>query len=96
MEFMSDVLYGGPRFRTFNVIDEYDREAIAIEIDTPLRGERLIRLLEPIKCVFQRNPATDSTAKLSPIPVNPAAPWRGEFPGPAMRTINGMFRLFIL
>lgn len=48
-DFMSDALYGGPRFRTFNVIDDYNREAVAIEIDTSLRGERLIRLFERIK-----------------------------------------------
>lgn len=48
-DFMSDALYGGPRFRTFNVIDDYNREAIAIEIDTSLRGERLIRVFERIK-----------------------------------------------
>lgn len=48
-DFMSDALYGGPRFRTFSVIDDYNREAVAIEIDTSLRGQRLIRLFERIK-----------------------------------------------
>lgn len=48
-DFMSDALYGGPRFRTFNVIDDYNREVIAIEIDTSLRGERLVRVFEQIK-----------------------------------------------
>ncbi len=31
---MSDVLWSGRRFRTFNVIDEYNREGLRIEIDT--------------------------------------------------------------
>lgn len=48
-DFMSDALYHGPRFRTFNVIDDHNREVIAIEIDTSLRAERLIRLFEQIK-----------------------------------------------
>ena len=33
-DFMSDALYGGNRFRTFNVMDHFNREAVAIEIDT--------------------------------------------------------------
>lgn len=48
-DFMSDTLYHGTRFRTFNVIDDHNREVIAIEIDTSLRGERLVRVFEQIK-----------------------------------------------
>ena len=48
-DFMSDALYHGPRFRTFNVIDDYNREALAIEIDTSLRAERLIRVFERLR-----------------------------------------------
>ena len=48
-DFMSDALYHGSRFRTFNIIDDYNREALAIEIDTSLRAERLIRVLERLK-----------------------------------------------
>jgi putative transposase len=49
MDFMADTLYGGRRFRTFNVLDEGVREALAIEIDTSLRTERVIRVLEQLK-----------------------------------------------
>jgi putative transposase len=45
-DFMSDALYHGPRFRTFNVIDDFNREALAIEIDTSLRASRLLRVFE--------------------------------------------------
>jgi len=48
-DFMSDSLYYGPRFRTFNVIDDFNREGLAIEIDTSLRAERLIRVFEQLK-----------------------------------------------
>jgi putative transposase len=48
-DFMSDALYQGMRFRTFNVIDDYNREALAIEIDTSLRSQRLVRLFERLK-----------------------------------------------
>ena len=48
-DFMSDALYHGPRFRTFNIMDDFNREALAIEIDTSLRAERIIRVLERLK-----------------------------------------------
>ncbi len=48
-DFMSDALYHGSRFRTFNIIDDFNREALAIEIDTSLRAERVIRVLERLK-----------------------------------------------
>lgn len=46
MDFMADSLESGRKFRTFNVIDDYNREALAIEIDTSLPGERIVRVLE--------------------------------------------------
>lgn len=46
MDFMSDALWSGRRFRTFNVIDDYNREILAIEIDTSLPSVRVIRVLE--------------------------------------------------
>lgn len=54
-DFMSDSLYYGSRFRTFNVIDDYNREAIAIEIDTSITANRLIRVFERIK-LYRRLP----------------------------------------
>ena len=49
VDFMSDALYCGRRFRTFNVLDEGVREALAIEIDTSLPSQRVVRVLERIK-----------------------------------------------
>jgi putative transposase len=46
VDFMSDALYVGRRFRTLNVLDEGVREALAIEIDTSLPAQRVIRVLE--------------------------------------------------
>jgi putative transposase len=48
-DFMSDALYNGVRFRTFNVIDDFNREALAIEIDTSLPSTRLVRVFEQLK-----------------------------------------------
>ena len=48
MDFMSDSLFCGRRFRTFNVVDDFSREALAIEIDVGLPSDRVIRVLERI------------------------------------------------
>ncbi len=48
-DFMSDSLYSGMRYRTFNVLDDFNREILAIEIDTSLPSERIVRVLEQIK-----------------------------------------------
>lgn len=46
MDFMHDALYGGRKFRTFNVIDESNREGLAIEVGTSVPSSRVIRVLE--------------------------------------------------
>nr|WP_299244172.1 IS3 family transposase [uncultured Halomonas sp.] len=48
MDFMSDSLFCGRRFRTFNVVDDVNREVLAIEIDLNLPAPRVIRVLERI------------------------------------------------
>jgi len=48
MDFMSDSLMCGRRFRTFNVVDDFNREALAIEVDLSLPAPRVIRVLERI------------------------------------------------
>jgi len=49
MDFMHDTLYHGKRFRTLNILDEGVREALAIEVDTSLPAERVIRVLDQLK-----------------------------------------------
>lgn len=39
MDFMSDSLLSGRRFRVLNLLDDFNREALAIEADTSLRAE---------------------------------------------------------
>jgi putative transposase len=48
MDFMSDTLWCGRRIRTFNVVDDFNREILAIEIDLNLPAARVIRVLERI------------------------------------------------
>src|SRR5690606_10688801 len=48
MDFMSDSMVGGRKFRTLNVMDDCTREVLAIEVDTSLSAKRVIRVLERI------------------------------------------------
>ena len=48
IDFMSDSLMCGRRFRTFNVVDDFNREALAIEVDLNLPAPRVIRVLDRI------------------------------------------------
>lgn len=48
VDFMSDALYDGHRFRTFNVVDDFNREGLAIEVDFNLPAPRVIRVLDQI------------------------------------------------
>jgi putative transposase len=45
---MSDSLSNGRTFRTLNVIDDYNQEALWIEVDTSLPAERVVRVLEQV------------------------------------------------
>jgi len=47
-DFMSDALWSGRRFRTFNVLDDFNREALRIEIDTSLPAQRVVRALDQL------------------------------------------------
>jgi putative transposase len=48
IDFMSDSLVDGRKFRLFNVMDDYNRESLAIEVDTSLPSLRVIRVLEKL------------------------------------------------
>lgn len=45
---MSDALADGRKLRTFNVLDDYNREGLGIEVDLSLPSARVIRSLEQI------------------------------------------------
>lgn len=48
MDFMHDRLSDDRAFRLFNVIDDYNREGLGIEVDFSLPAERVVRSLEQI------------------------------------------------
>ena len=48
MDFLHDQLGNGLSFRTFNVIDDFNREGLGIEVDFSLLSARVIRALDQI------------------------------------------------
>jgi len=48
MDFVSDALGDGRRFRALTIVDDFTRESPAIEVDTSLPGERVVRVLEQL------------------------------------------------
>lgn len=48
MDFVHDYLGDGRRLRTFNVVDAYTRECLAIEVDTSLPAQRVVRVLDAL------------------------------------------------
>jgi putative transposase len=48
MDFMQDSLSNGVNFRTLNVIDDFNREALLMTMDTSLTSKRVIRELDQL------------------------------------------------
>jgi putative transposase len=54
LDFMSDALYRGRKFRTLNVIDEGNREALAVEVATSIPSVRVVRVLDELVQLYGR------------------------------------------
>ena len=48
MDFINDAIADGRRFRALTIVDDVTRESPAIEVDTSLPGERVVRVLETV------------------------------------------------
>ena len=46
MDFVADTLGDGRTFRALNVVDDFSREAVAIEVGRSIPGSRVVRVLE--------------------------------------------------
>jgi putative transposase len=49
VDFMSDSLWDGRKFRLLNIVDDYNRQVLALEADISLPALRVIRVLEYLK-----------------------------------------------
>jgi putative transposase len=49
IDFMSDSLWDGRKFRLLNVVDDFNRQVLALEADLSLPSLRVIRVLEYLK-----------------------------------------------
>lgn len=52
LDFMRDTLYDGRPFRTLNIIDEGNREALRIEVGTSISAARLVRVMDQLAEVY--------------------------------------------
>jgi putative transposase len=50
MDFVSDALFNGRRFRTLTIIDIYSRECLGLYADKKITGEKVVEALETICC----------------------------------------------
>jgi len=46
MDFVSDSLCTGRRYRALNIVDDFSRECLSIEVDTSIGGARVVNILE--------------------------------------------------
>jgi putative transposase len=51
MDFVSDALFNGRRFRALTIVDNFSRECPAIEVGQGIRGDQVVELLEYLKLV---------------------------------------------
>jgi putative transposase len=51
MDFVTDSLFNGHRFRALTVVDNFSRECLAIEVGQHFRGEGVVGIVERIKAV---------------------------------------------
>lgn len=104
LDFMSDSLANGRKFRTLNVVDDCTRECLDIEADTSLGGLRVVRVLEniiaargvPSEIVSDNGPEFTSRAVLAWAGwmkirwryIEPGKPTQNAF----VESFNGRFR----
>jgi putative transposase len=104
MDFMRDTLANGRVFRTLNIVDDYTRECLAIEVDTSLPGARVVRVLnrlaatgrQPLRIVVDNGPefaskAVDQWAAQHGVSlrfIDPGKPMQNAY----VESFNGKFR----
>jgi putative transposase len=51
MDFVSDALFDGRRFRALTIVDNYSRECLEIEVRQSLKAEDVVRVMERLKLI---------------------------------------------
>ena len=74
---MSDSLYPSRRFKTFNVVDDHNREALTIEVNLNLPASRIIRVLDQVTLIrgYPNKLRRDNGPKMTSLAL---ATWAGE------------------
>ena len=49
MDFIADALSEGRKFRSLNIVDDFNRECLAAEVDTSITGARVVRVMERLR-----------------------------------------------
>lgn len=52
LDFVSDALDSGRKFRVFNVEDQFTRRGLGVEVDTSLPGKRIVRVLDRLIAIW--------------------------------------------
>ena len=104
LDFVHDTLETGRRIRTLNIVDDFTRECLAIEVDTSLSGRRVARVLDAIGAIrgYPQTIVMDNGTELTSIAmacwardrkvrlhfIQPGKPTQNAF----IESFNGRFR----
>lgn len=56
MDFVSDSLFNGRRMRALTIVDNFSRECLAIHADQSIKGDKVVEVMEALKCFMGRVP----------------------------------------
>jgi len=98
-DFMSDALWCGGRFRTFNLVDDFNREVLAIEVARSLTAERVVTALERVATWrgYPHKLRVDNGSELTSVKLATWAEQHGdtlEFIKPGRPMQNGIIERF--
>lgn len=74
LDFVSDTLDSGRKFRVFNVEDQFTRRGLGLEVDTSLPGARIVRVLDRLVAEWGK-PAMIASDKGTELTCNAMLKW---------------------